>query len=131
MVLMKTKWLVLAIIGITVISCGEGKVVGSGDDDSLGIVQDGAFPGHTRTVGQEVNCLLGNPEWSTLGEDGNRYVNLEGIIPFSIGDTETVIQFKVDEDSGRFEINALKFSGALQQQATIREFVLLLAVACG
>ncbi len=130
---MKTKWILMAAIAITVIACGDDdKVVGAGDDDSLEIVQDGAFFDHTRTVGQEVNCYFGNPKWSTLkGEDGNRYVNLKGIIAVGGVNTESAVQFRVDKDARSFEINAFEIDEVPQGQEIILELVADLAGACG
>ena len=130
---MKTKWAIITLMAsMTFAGCGDDKVVGADDDDSLEIVQDGAFFNHTRTVGQEVNCYFGNPKWSTLkGEDGNRYVNLKGIIAVGGVNTESAVQFRVDKDARSFEINAFEIDEVPQGQEIILELVADLAGACG
>ena len=128
----RTALSAIAVIALAFVACGDDKVVGSDDEDSLEIVRDGAFSGHSRTVGQEVNCYFGDPKWSTLkGEDGNRYVNLEGILSVSGVNTEATVQFLVDKSAKTFEVNAMEIAGVAQGQDIILELVTGLGEACG
>ena len=109
----------LAALMAVVAGCGDDKVVGSGDDRALSIVQDGNFTGHDDyTVGQAAACFFENPKWTSLkAEDGSNYVNLTGGMTFAGEPVEALIQFRVDKDAGTFVINAFEIDDAPQDDA--------------
>ena len=114
---MRITRMLLAVATVAVAACGDDDtVVGAGDDRALSIVQDGHFTDHPEySVGEAVACFVGNPKWSSLeGEDGNTYVNVTGRITFLDEPVEALVQFRVDQDAGTFELNAFELNAIPQ-----------------
>jgi len=114
------------VFTLALIGCGGDKVVGAGDDTSLSIVQDGYFDGHSQTVGSEVDCFVGDPSWSTFkGTDGNRYVELDGIITVGNINTAMQMQFRVNKANRTFVVNSFQLDEVEQGSNVLAELVTL------
>ena len=68
-----------------------------------------------KTVGEAVDTFMGNPKWEAInGHDGNTYVNVTGSILVMDESATAALQFKLDQQNGTFEINALEINGTPQ-----------------
>ena len=84
----------------------------SATDSRLSLVKNGVMdfcPQHT--VKEMVNNYVASPKWSAfVATDGEDYVNIEGEITYMEKPVDMVLQFKVDTDSERFEVNAFEIN---------------------
>ena len=63
------------------------------------------------TVKEMVNNYVASPKWSAfVATDGEDYVNVEGKITYMEKPVDMLLQFKVDTDSDRFEVNAFEIN---------------------
>ena len=63
------------------------------------------------TVKEMVNNYVASPKWSAfVADDGEDYVNIEGEITYDDLPVDMLLQFKVNTDSERFEVNAFELN---------------------
>ena len=63
------------------------------------------------TVKQMVNNYVDSPKWDAfVATDGKDYVNIEGKILYDDKPVDMLLQFKVDTDNDRFEVNAFEMN---------------------
>ena len=63
------------------------------------------------TVKEMVDNYVGGPKWSAfVATDGEDYVNIEGEITYDDLPVDMLLQFKVNTDSERFEVNAFELN---------------------
>ena len=86
-------------------STAEEKIVRSGSFDACkGATVDGMVKG-----------FFGSPSWATIkADDGNTYVNIKGAMTFMEKPVTGLVQFRVDQNTGRFETNAFEMNGIPQ-----------------
>ena len=76
-----------------------------------GILHD--YP--NQTVGKAFDNFMWNAEWeSFIATDGNRYVNVTGIIIYAEKEVEATIQFFVDIESDKFDCRSCVFNDIQQ-----------------
>ena len=91
--------------------------VGSCSADSrLNLVKNGVFDFcPQKTVKQMVNGYIANPKWEAfVATDGEDYVNVTGQISYFDKPVDMLLQFQVNTDSERFEVNAFEMDGVPQ-----------------
>ena len=94
-------------------------LVGCGDSTAIKLVKSGKFTNCGKTVEQAISGFFGSPKWeSGIGKDGPTkgltLVNLRGKVKLLGKETDSVLQFIVDEKKGTFEVNALEMNGTPQ-----------------
>ena len=85
-------------------------------DSRLDLVKNGKFDFcPQKTVKEMVNGYIANPKWEALvASDGEDYVNVSGQITYFDKPVDMLLQFQVDTDSERFEVNAFEMNGVPQ-----------------
>ena len=84
----------------------------SSADSRLSLVKNGSMNFCPQaTVKEMVNNYVASPKWSAfVATDGEDYVNVEGKITYMEKPVDMLLQFKVDTDSDRFEVNAFEIN---------------------
>ncbi len=102
-----TKKNIIIVVAVFVVLCIIGAALG--DDSAVSLVKNGYFYFNKDvTVGELLDANFDNVEWESLvAADGKTYVN--ATIKEDGG--KVVIQFKVNEDKGTFQINACEING--------------------
>ena len=63
------------------------------------------------TVKEMVNNYVDSPKWEAfVATDGDDYVNVEGGITYMDKPVDMLLQFKVDTNNDRFEVNAFEIN---------------------
>jgi len=91
-------------------------LAGCGSDPAVDLVKNGNLDNcPQKTLGQMADSFMSSPSWESLvADDGLTYVNLEGGITYDGIPVTALIQFLVNEDTDRFELNALEFNNIPQ-----------------
>ena len=86
--------------------------VGCSSDSRLSLVKNGVMDFCPQaTVKELVDNYVGSPKWSAfVATDGEDYVNIEGEITYDDLPVDMLLQFKVNTDSERFEVNAFELN---------------------
>ncbi len=91
------------------------QITGVGNPAAISVVQDGtlyAYP--DETIEEMVSGFVDNPEWSVIvADDGNTYVNVEGVILYDNAPVDMFLQYRIYDDN-TFEFYALEFDGIPQ-----------------
>ena len=84
----------------------------SSTDSRISLVKNGVMDFCPQaTVNELVNNYVANPKWSAIvATDGEDYVNLKGKITYDERPANMLLQFKVDTNSDRFEVNAFEIN---------------------
>ena len=84
----------------------------SSTDSRISLVKNGVMDFCPQaTVNELVNNYVLNPKWSAIvATDGEDYVNLKGKITYDERPANMLLQFKVDTNSDRFEVNAFEIN---------------------
>ena len=84
----------------------------SSTDSRISLVKNGVMDFCPQaTVNELVNNYVVNPKWSAIvATDGEDYVNLKGKITYNERPANMLLQFKVDTNSDRFEVNAFEIN---------------------
>ena len=101
------------------ITCSSLLLLGCGGNDSrLSLVKNGAFDFCPQaTVKEMVDSYIANPSWEAfVATDGNDYVNVEGQIYYYEALVDMLLQFRVNDDMDRFEVNAFEIEGESQYE---------------
>lgn len=93
-------------------------LVGCGSDSTVDIVRSGSLDGcPDKTVGQMATGFMASPKWQSLvAQDGQTYVNLTGGITFDNKPATALVQFLVNTNTQRFQLNALEINGSPTSQ---------------
>ena len=85
---------------------------GCSSDSRLSLVKNGVMDLCPQaTVKEMVDNYVGGPKWSAfVATDGEDYVNIEGEITYDDLPVDMLLQFKVNTDSERFEVNAFELN---------------------
>lgn len=110
--------LVLVIVSVGVAALYLAAV-GGGDSSQSAVVQmvqNGTLADYpSQTLGDAVDSFLRNPRWEHIrGEDGNDYVNITGKASFMGSTVDMLLQYRVDRDSGSFELQAFEMNDVPQ-----------------
>lgn len=102
-----TKKNIIIVVAVFVVLCIIGAALG--DDSAVSIVKNGHFYfNKSKTVGELLDANFDDVEWKSLvAADGRTYVNAT----IKEDGDKVVIQFKVNEDKGTFQINACEING--------------------
>ena len=95
----------LTISSFLFVGCSSG-------DSRLSLVKNGVMDFCPQaTVKQMVNNYVDSPKWDAfVATDGKDYVNIEGKILYDDKPVDMLLQFKVDTDNDRFEVNAFEMN---------------------
>ncbi len=110
--------LVLVIVSVGVASLYLAAV-GGGDSSQSEVVQmvrEGILEDYpAQTLGDAVDSFFRNPRWDHIrGEDGNDYVNITGKASFMDSTVDMLLQYRVDRESGVFELQAFEMNDVPQ-----------------
>lgn len=85
-------------------------------DNAVDLVKNGKLDScPQKTLGQMAKDYMASPSWKSLiADDGLTYVNLTGGITYDGTPITALIQFLVNKDVNRFELNALEFNNLPQ-----------------
>jgi hypothetical protein len=91
-------------------------LAGCGSDSAIDLVKNGNMDNcPQKTLGQMANDYMDSPSWESLvADDGLTYVNLRGGITYDGIPVTALVQFLVNENTNRFEINALEINNLPQ-----------------
>ncbi len=94
------------------VSCVLFLLAGCGSDTAVDLVKNGNMDNcPQKTLGQMADDYMDAPSWSSLvADDGLTYVNLQGRITYDGIPVTALVQFLVNEDTDRFEINAMEIN---------------------
>ena len=86
---------------------------GCSGSDTIRYVKDGSLDDCPDvTLGQMADSYMDQPYWESFeADDGLDYVNLIGGVTYNGMPVEAIIQFRVYENTGRFEYYALEVDG--------------------
>jgi hypothetical protein len=108
--------LILVSVGIVLLYVAAMGGGGTPQSEVVQMVQDGtlgAYP--SQTLGEAVDGFLRNPRWEHIrGEDGNDYVNITGKASFMDSTVDMLLQYRVDRESGTFELQAFEMNDVPQ-----------------
>jgi len=84
----------------------------SSTDARLSLVKNGVMNFCPQaTVKELVNNYVQSPKWEAfVATDGEDYVNIKGKITYYEKPVDMLLQFKVDTNSDRFEVNAFEIN---------------------
>ena len=100
-------------------------LVGCGADPAVDLVKNGNLDNcPQKTLEQMADNFISSPSWESLvADDGLTYVNLEGGITYDGMPITALIQFLINEDTDRFELNALEFNNIPQNEFMAMELL--------
>lgn len=91
----------------------------------INIVKNGHFAEFPdKTIREAANNYFDNPSWETFkGKDGNSYVNIGGELSFREETVSAILQFKVDTETGGFEVASFEMNGEAQTNQMINGLI--------
>jgi len=91
-------------------------VIGCGSDTAVDLVVNGNMDNcPQKTLGQMANDYMDSPSWESLvAVDGLTYVNLKGGITYDGVPATALVQFLVNENTDRFEVNVMEINDVPQ-----------------
>ena len=91
-------------------------LAGCGSDTAVDLVKNGNMDNcPQKTLGQMADDYMDSPSWESLvADDGLTYVNLRGGITYDGIPVTALVQFLVNENTDRFEINAMEINNLPQ-----------------
>ena len=104
--------LILVSIGIVLLYIAAIGGGGTSESEVVQMVRGGTLGGYpSKTLGEAVDGFLQNPRWEHIrGEDGNDYVNITGNASFMDSQVDMLLQYRVDRESGSFELQAFEMN---------------------
>ncbi len=108
--------LILVSVGMVVLYLAAIGGGGTSQSEVVQMVQDGTLGDYpSQTLGEAVDGFLRNPRWEHIrGDDGNDYVNISGKASFMDSTVDMQLQYRVDRDSGSFELQAFEMNDVPQ-----------------
>ena len=109
---------VLIIVSVGIALLYVAAIGGGGTSQSavVQMVQDGTLEGYpSKTLGEAVDGFLQSPSWEAISaDDGNTYVNISGRTSFMDSTVDVLLQYRVDTDTGGFELQAFEMNDVPQ-----------------
>jgi|GEM_PF-4303842 len=108
--------LIIVSVGVALLYIAA---VGDGGGSQSAVVQkvrNGTLEGYpSKTLGEAVDGYLLSPSWEAItADDGNTYVNISGRTSFMDSTVDVLLQYRVDADTGGFELQAFEMNDVPQ-----------------
>lgn len=108
--------LIIVSVGVALLYISAVGGGGTSQSAVVQIVQDGTLEGYpSKTLGQAVDGFFRSPSWEAItARDGKTYVNISGRTSFMDSTVDVLLQYRVDADTGQFELQAFEMNGVPQ-----------------
>lgn len=108
--------LIIVSVGVALLyiaAVGDG---GESQSAVVQMVQNGTLEGYpSKTLGEAVEGFFQSPSWKAItASDGKTYVNVTGRTSFMDSTVEVLLQYRVDADTGEFELQAFEMNDVPQ-----------------